>query len=98
MTVSKNNDPLKELLKINKEVLSFDFMAPKSEQEKQIQTLAAGLIELNNELHITAIAEVGGDLITIGSCALGPVHIVPCLEAIVAGIDLIKVAIDSKSE
>ena len=96
MTSPKKNDPFKDLIEINKEVLSFDFKKSRDEQQEEVKRISQKVVELINELPIGTIAEVGGDSVSIFSCAIKPVDIVACLWAIVAVIDIIKVAREKK--
>ncbi len=92
MTTPSGQDPLKDIEDLNKEILSFNFFVSPEDQKKEIQRLAQKVLEINKELPLGAVVELGGDAVTITGCALNPPNVVGCLAAIVAVIDIIKVA------
>ncbi len=89
-------DPFKELNDLNKEILAFNFDLSLEEQKKEVQRLAQKVIDINNTLPVGTIAELGGDTVSLVSCAIKPADVIACLWAIVAVLDIIKVVKQKK--
>lgn len=96
MTTPSGREPLKDIEDLNNEILSFNFSASKEEQEAEIQSLANKVLKIKNELPLGTVVELGGDAATIAACAINPPDIIGCFRAIIAVIDIIKVAKQKK--
>jgi hypothetical protein len=92
---------LQDIETLKKEVLKFNKDLPKmsmSEQKKQIGVIQDTVKKIQDEMPLGLVVELGTDAATIAACAIDPVGVLTCFEAILALIDVIKVAKRSKQK
>jgi|688.fasta_scaffold1809700_2 hypothetical protein len=97
MNQPNNQELLRQIAILNNEIKHFDFTKPIDEQNKEVAQIAKSVNNIAKQLPLTETVEVGGDLVTVGECAVNPVNIITCLRAILAIIDLVRVLANQKN-
>ncbi len=92
---------LQDIETLKKEILKFNEDLPKtsiSEQKKQIGVIQETVKKIQDELPLGMMVELGTDVGSIAACAINPTNVLACFGAIVALIDVIKAAKQSKQK
>jgi hypothetical protein len=95
----KKPDPydlvLKDIEVLKKQIITFNEDLPHmsiEEQKTEIGAIQATVKKIEGELPLDLVVELGTDAATIAACAINPVNVLACFEAIIALVDVVKAA------
>jgi hypothetical protein len=92
-----NNDNLiAQVAELNDQLMHFDFTRSLKDQQAEVMDIANTVQDIAKKVPLNQAVEIGGDLVTVGECALNPTDIIGCLRAVIAVLDVVRVVLHEK--